>query len=259
MQRTRTFRSLVALFFAVLILPACGAPAAPPTPTLVPPTVTLLPPTATPTLAPTNTLTPSPTITLTPTPTNTPTSTPTDTPSPTATPLPTLTATATATRPPTATPTRVPPPPPTFTPTPAGPKYPAPVLISPNDRHAYTCSQSLTFKWSGPAALGEDEWYLIESAKPERPDQWVGIADWSKETTKTLEPARNGRACLPVWWCPLGGSTDGAYLWRVKIVRGDLATHTIKSEISPPSESRLITSNVPNTGSMVPANAPTCQ
>ncbi len=241
MKNSRYARAFVLVLCVPLALYACRSAEPPMTVqsiAIAPATATFVPPTSTP-VSPTE-------LPLAPAPTSL---TPTDTPTSTSTSTATATATKTATRPPTLAPTltvaptraptktKAPPPPPTATP---GPKYAAPVLIKPTDGSGYSCKEALSLEWSGPQTLGSDEWYLIESAKLDHPDEWYGITDWLKETSLHLDPVRVKGGCNAMWWCPVRGGSEGAYYWRARIVQGDKVTHTIGAQISPPSEPRTI-------------------
>ncbi|RME97755.1 MAG: hypothetical protein D6768_18925 [Chloroflexi bacterium] len=122
------------------------------------PTTEIESPLPTPTLPATHTPTPLP-ATDTPVPVDTPT----PAPPPTDTPVPT--ATFTATPEPTATPSG-----PTDTPTPeptptVGLKYPAPVLLSPEDGKAFTGITEVKLEWE-PVELAADEQYAVRIVYP---------------------------------------------------------------------------------------------
>lgn len=223
MKYQNPLRLLLALLSLGLVLTACGqstptaapqppastATSVPPTATPVPPTATSIPPTATP-VPPTATPVP-PTATAVP---------------PTATPLP-----------PTSTPTQVvvvrptvPLPQPT-----AGLKYPAVTLTSPDNGFGYWCTTPiLTLKWSFSGTLADDEWFVVEKRK--HGGDWVGLADWTKDSFVNLNSDRYGYGrCAANFF-----DNVGTYDWRVRVVQGDKSTHTMIRDVAPPSEFRTI-------------------
>jgi len=140
-----------------------------------------------------------------------PTSTPrpTDTSTPTHTPSPTNTPTATSTNTPTPTSTSTP----TNTPTPVPPTaaltatlplsaYPPPDLMG-----ADVLGCNVTFRWSWPGALAQDEWFAVRAGR-EGIDTTISLA-WLKEQELTV---------------PL--TEAGEYTWQIAICRGDPASAT---------------------------------
>lgn len=161
----------------------------------------------------------------------------------TSAPLPTMAATDT-TMPPTQTPivvivtaTRAPQPVQTQPKPVSGNKYPAPVLSSPqNGASTPARCQTVMFSWSGPT-LGANEWYVLEKAKQDHPNEWGGMADWTQSTSVVLNPTHrdSGGGCYYDFY-----DNYGSYLWRVRIVSGNKETHTITADISPASQSNSV-------------------
>lgn len=144
--------------------------------------------------------TPEPTASATPKPTPTPSATPTASPAPTDTPAPTPTlgptptpiiivVTATPTPEPSPSPTSVPtntpvggvPSEPTATPT-AAFKYPAPVLLEPEDGSVVPGVLAL-LRWEPVGPLADDERYAVRFVFRERGElvyegDWVKISEW---------------------------------------------------------------------------------
>ncbi|HZQ06363.1 MAG TPA: DnaJ domain-containing protein [Anaerolineae bacterium] len=106
-------------------------------------------------------------------------------------------------------------------------KYPAPQLVSPSNGSKYWCSRDLVLQWSLAAALGADEYFVVESKAADK-TEWRALADWTKDTTVMLHPAKGSGSCDALWW----GNT-GAYEWRVSVVRG---SHEAPERLSPFSE-----------------------
>ncbi|MGE5140555.1 MAG: hypothetical protein ACM3JD_13900, partial [Rudaea sp.] len=116
-----------------------------------------------------------------------------------------------------------------------GYKYPQPRPVSEN-LERYTCNVPLTLSWTiTPGAnLGPDEWYVVES-RQENNGLYTGIVEWTKDLSATLFPSRGSGGCDALWW-----PGPGRYEWRVRIIRGDRATHAIRQFISAPSPSQVI-------------------
>jgi len=151
----------------------------------------------------------------------------------TATMVPTQTPPPTSTFTPSPVPTLVPP---TATSTPSGPKYPAPVLGVPPDNYNYYCMWGpLNLYWSG-ADLGPTEWFLIEFAKQDHPNEWGAAAGLQKDYNLALNPIKVQGGCTSPFF---GGI--GIYNWRVTIVSSpdDNPSH-VKELLSPPSVVRAI-------------------
>jgi hypothetical protein len=202
---SRPFEILIAsttLLVVMMLLAACGGPeptapvvvvvvTSPPTPEVVatdtqPPA----PPSDTPTTAPPTDTTEPPLVTPPP-PTETPiaatatiASTPTDTPTP-------------------DTPTSVPTKRPTNTPEAS---YPAPTLIAPLQQDAGSLRGQVTFKWSYPRPLGENEAFQVLAWKGS--DAHYGVAELWTETEQTIDLD----GVLP------GRAGTGDYFWTVVVV-----------------------------------------
>lgn len=114
----------------------------------------------------------------------------------------------------------------TAVPQPSGFLYSAPALSSPQNGSGYLCFRDLNLGWSG-AALGPNDYYLIESTKADHPNDWGAMTGLVKETSLLLHPEKDSGGCNAPWWGGLG-----VYLWRVTIVRGTQANFT---RVSPPS------------------------
>ncbi len=121
-----------------------------------------------------------------------------------------------------------------------GYKYAAPVLTAPSNGSTITCAQELHLEWQvpGAGALKDGEWFVLETKSMDK-SNWYGMVDWTNDNWAILVPVRSG-----------GGDCDlrpwpgfGTYEWRVLIVRGDKATHTIQQILSPWSQSRVVRFN----------------
>jgi hypothetical protein len=104
--------------------------------------------------------------------------------------------------------------------------YSAPGLIQPTHGSKYWCSRELVLQWESAASLQPDEYFLVESKAHER-QQWIALADWTKERSVTLHPVRGGGSCDALWW-----SNTGVYEWRVSIVRGNKERPQYRSPFS---------------------------
>lgn len=112
-------------------------------------------------------------------------------------------------------------------------KYPQPILAGPTTGFSYWClKSSLVLSWSFSGTLAPNEWFLVESAKTDHPNEWFGINEWVKETTVTLNPEKYGNGeCSAPWW-----QNVGVYQWRVRVVKGDQTTHTVQCDMAPASQ-----------------------
>lgn len=169
-----------------------------------------------------------------------PPATPTQTPTPQATespsdPTPTTKPTSTPIRPtptpihPSPTPTR------TSAPRPAGFLYPAPRLSVPADGALYRCRRELMLEWQTVGTLADDQWYQVETKRLEGGD-WFRVGEWVKSSGSILIPDRVGVGCEASWW-----PEAGDYQWRVLVIRGQIASHTILDYLSPASAPATIT------------------
>ncbi len=98
-----------------------------------------------------------------------------------------------------------------------------------------TGCQQWTFSWSGPTLTGPNEWYVIEKTKTDHPNEWGGMAEWTKGFSVTMNMARGGRPCWAEWL-----DNYGTYFWSVKIISGDISTHRVTGDLSPRSAPRTI-------------------
>ncbi len=104
--------------------------------------------------------------------------------------------------------------------------YPSPQLVSPTHGSKYWCNRDLELQWTFGGSLAPDEFFLVES-KPHEREQWVALADWTKDTRVTLHPVKGEGACDAIWW-----ANTGVYEWRVSVVRGSKETPTFLSPFS---------------------------
>jgi hypothetical protein len=200
-ERNRPFEILttsMTLLVAMALLAACGAPE--PTAKVVVVTATPLP---SPEVVATDTQPPAPpsdaaTIAA---PTDT-TEPPTVTPPPPPTETP-IAATATPAAIPTDNPTSVPTKRPTNTPEVS---YPAPTLIAPLQQDAGSLRGQVTFRWSYPRPLRENEAFQVLAWKGS--DAHYGVAELWTETEQTIDLD----GVLP------GRAGTGDYFWTVVVV-----------------------------------------
>jgi len=119
---------------------------------------------------------------------------------------------------------------------PAAFKYPAPQITAPTDGSRYSCKLALLLRWTSVGSkLGADEWYLVES-RVAGSTHWFPISDWLKQTAVILKPVKDDAGCDAPWW-----PDTGLYEWRVSVITGNPAPHTVTQYLSPPSRTFTIT------------------